>query len=403
MLVNMSTSTTFPTVQNDSPTTQVELDELNYAPLAEHIARCIRQAPAIDGLVFSVNGPWGAGKSTMLEYIKEYLKKGDDASSPQILEFNPWWTSTPGNLAPQFLNFLQEELPELKIQESVRKIMIKIIKSAAARLARTMLTYAPIPEDVREEVIEQAGLKNSAETDEDPADLRKSLARQLSKRDQIVVIIDDIDRLVPSEIRQLFQLVRTMCNLPNVVYLLAFDREVVVTSLERDLGVPGGKFLEKIVQVQFDLPPSSGQRVREMFLRRIASLSKNTDPELFDVSLWHGLYQSGIEPLLETPRSVIRLHNALALTYPPVCGEVEFVDFVAIEALRVFVPEAYAVIRENKEKFIPSTSEGMATQDSLKAFHQGWLSRIENPRVQGAVKEVVVRIFQESSVSSSEF
>ncbi len=397
MQFSLRMSTDFPPVQTDSPTTEVELDELNYAPLAQHIAKCIRHSPAVDGLVFSINGPWGAGKTTMLEYIKAYLKDPNEGDLLKILEFNPWWNTSGDGLILQFLNFLQDEIPGLRLQESVGRIMTSFVRSTIRRLAKGAVDSVPVPEKMKEAINESAGLNVPSEAKQDgPADIRRALSGQLRKQDQIVVIIDDVDRLMPSEIRQLFQLIRAICNLPNVVYLLAFDRKLVAASLDRELGVPGAKFLEKIVQVQFDLPPVSGHRVREMFLRRGSALSAATDPELFDASLWSGLYQNGIEPLLDTPRSVIRLFNALAITYPPVCGEVDLVDFIAVETLRIFAPEAHAIIRDNKEKFVSgSYSRELARQEQVKAFHEKWLREIDPPTMREGVRQIVLRIFPE--------
>lgn len=50
----------------------------------------------------------------------------------------------------------------------------------------------------------------------------------------ILVIIDDIDRrLTPEETRQLFTVVKALADFPNVVYLLAFDREVAAQAIEQ--------------------------------------------------------------------------------------------------------------------------------------------------------------------------
>ncbi len=79
-----------------------------------------------------------------------------------------------------------------------------------------------------------------------------------------MVIIDDIDRLTAAEIRQIFQLVKLSARFPYVVYVLAFDRDAVAEALS-ELGVTSGEeYLEKIVQVSFDLPPISEQTMTLM-------------------------------------------------------------------------------------------------------------------------------------------
>ena len=55
----------------------------------------------------------------------------------------------------------------------------------------------------------------------------------------------------------------------------------------------------------------------------------------------------GIDPLIQVPRDVVRFTNTLSVTYPAVCGEVNPVDFIALEAIRNFLPDLYDIIRKN--------------------------------------------------------
>ncbi len=65
------------------------------------------------------------------------------------------------------------------------------------------------------------------------------------------MVIDDIDRLIPSEVQELFQLIKVNADFPNVVYLVLFDRSVVEKNIEKVVAVSGRDYLEKIVQVGF--------------------------------------------------------------------------------------------------------------------------------------------------------
>ena len=48
---------------------------------------------------------------------------------------------------------------------------------------------------------------------------------------KIIVSIDDIDRLSEEKIIAVFQLVKSLADFPNAVYLLAFEYDVVVRAL----------------------------------------------------------------------------------------------------------------------------------------------------------------------------
>jgi predicted KAP-like P-loop ATPase len=61
------------------------------------------------------------------------------------------------------------------------------------------------------------------------------------------------------------------------------------------------------------------------------------------------VYFSGMDHFIITPRHVIRLINVLQATYSSVMGEVNTVDFIAIEAIRVFMPKLYDEMRSNQD------------------------------------------------------
>ena len=53
--------------------------------------------------------------------------------------------------------------------------------------------------------------------------------------------------------RQLFTVIKALADFPNVIYILAFEREVAVKAIENETGLPGESYLEKIIQ-DFEIP-----------------------------------------------------------------------------------------------------------------------------------------------------
>jgi len=90
----------------------------------------------------------------------------------------------------------------------------------------------------------------------------KGLLRNLEK--SILVVMDDIDRLSSDEIKLLFQLIKANADFPNVVYLLLFQRDIVEKSLESSAPLTGQDFLEKIVQVGFNIPQIERARLEKV-------------------------------------------------------------------------------------------------------------------------------------------
>jgi hypothetical protein len=65
----------------------------------------------------------------------------------------------------------------------------------------------------------------------------------------IVVVLDDLDRLTTSEIRDIFKLVLLTANFPNVIYIVAFDRMRVEEALAEQ-GIPGRAYLERVMHLK---------------------------------------------------------------------------------------------------------------------------------------------------------
>src|SRR5687768_13786817 len=112
-----------------------------------------------------------------------------------------------------------------------------------------------------------------------------------------------------------------------------------------------------------------------MVTRRRDAILGNIDEDLFDMNECGYLCLHGIRPLIRTPRDAVRYTNFVAITYPAVKGDVNIVDFLGLEALRVFEPEVFEVVRGNQgqfEGFHPGL--GGPSEAEFKAFHLAWFA-----------------------------
>ncbi len=120
-------------------------------------------------------------------------------------------------------------------------------------------------------------------------------AKKLKRR--TIVLIDDIDRLSAAETRQIFQLVKLTARFPYVIYILAFDREAVSDALEQ-VGVDSGEeYLEKIVQVSFDIPPISEASLTSFLTAELDDLLKRHQPAHFDPTRFGNLFHAGLRKM----------------------------------------------------------------------------------------------------------
>lgn len=373
-------------LSSDIPVTDPAQDAYGFAGFAKNVSKAIRETPSPQGLVMAINGPWGSGKSSLLNLIKFELKKVDGNDCPIIIDFNPWWFNGRDQLAAQFLSLfgrtLRNELGGLlKIGELMAEYSGALSKAVALS---TGIPWIDVPVN--------ALLKLLKRKPREVPQLKEEISKLLrgSPR-RILFVVDDLDRLTPEETREVFKVVKALADFPNVIYLLSFDKVEVAKALSSSLGIDGGAYLEKIVQASFALPAVGSNRLQRKLFNDLDHIVEAFPSAEFDSTYWGNVYFDGLSYFITKPRDIVRVINALAVTYPPVAGEVNPVDYIALEFLRVFQPAAYSTIRDNKDMFV-GVLDRVGGRDDITAFHQSWLMSL-NERDRAPVTALVKRIF----------
>ncbi len=358
----------------DKPLSDPKEDELGYKAFAEHIAKSIVKVKGVEGFVIALNGRWGSGKTTLTNFIEYYLSKFPEEDQPIIMKFNPWWFSGQESLTKAFFAQLQVSFEKEKVLgEQLRKTFNAFMSTFIDAIPETPYT----PKWVRTIVKFFFGDKAS----KDITLLKEDIANDLRKQKRkILVVIDDIDRLTAEEIRQIFRLIKAVADFPNIIYLLAFDKKVVVKSLESIQASSGHDYLEKIIQAEFNVPQPDRFALNELFIKKLNIIFANIPEKKFDQIRWQQIYFDNLETYINTPRNVSRLFNNLSITYPAVEGEVNAVDFIAIEGLRLFMPQVFEIISNNKKQFAGYASSSTISEypdlDELKRFHKAWTEKL---------------------------
>ena len=338
-------------------------DVLGYDRFARILADALASIDPADGLVLALHGSWGAGKSTMINFVTNYLSASQgEEQGTTVIRFNPWWFSGQEDLIRIFFEELINKLRNRSLTDDAKEALetiaplLRIIGKAVSKLKLPLigLPVGSIGDAVAQIGEELNGL--GVPTLTEAKDEVERLLKKVSTR--IFVVIDDVDRLTADEIRQIFRMVKAVANFSNITYLLAFDRRVVTAALGTEQ-VSGEDYLAKIVQITFELPLPDQTSLRYLLEHRLRKLLAATPPELFAPDHWSAAYldrfsgsdTAGIQHFMRTPRDVVRLTNHLSLTYRIVQKEVNAVDFITIETLRIFRPAVYQFIRSNPDAF----------------------------------------------------
>jgi len=345
-------------IQSDEPIESKEQDHLGRFRTAQIIANEIRNVDSRSGAVIGVLGPWGSGKTSLINMIRKELE-AEPAYS--FVDFNPWLFSGSDDLVRSFFGELSEQLRIGKGKLYSLADQLEHYGDAVAPLQVLPVVGSWIG---RISGTGQAVKKLRGKGEGGVGALRKKINEHMKGLTApIVVIVDDVDRLPTSEIREIFKLVRLTASFPNIIYVVAFDRVRVETALAED-GLPGRDYLEKIIQVNYDVPAIPGSAIREQLLQALDdSLQGIENTGSFDTKRWPDVFEEVIRPLIRNMRDVRRYTASLRGSVSSLDGQVELVDVLAIEAVRVFLPDTYSSILENQRALTVPSREVWGSPD----------------------------------------
>ena len=302
-----------------------------------------------NGFVYAVTGPWGSGKTTVLNFTERVLKQ-ESGNNLVIVHFNPWWISGSDRLLDHFFKQFLSAFQTNKIQQGIQNLsaLLERLESFAAALEI-------VPEPKTKLFGKGLGLLASVlnrKPEKDLHTLRQEINKILDEfSGRIIVFIDDIDRLRPNEIQLVFRLVKAVANFPKTIYVLGYDESYVIRAVGDGNAQSGREYLDKIVQLPLTLPAPDRSSLNKLFFEDLDKILNDTPGHLINEAESHLLYNEAITQFLDTPRNVRRFLNLLRATYPLVRGEVNAVDFIGIQALRLFVPSTYEFVANNKDRF----------------------------------------------------
>ena len=352
-------------------------DRLGYTPFCERLSKVLINLKAPNGYVIGLHGEWGSGKSTALNFVRAFLEKHNqetehEKSKITLVDFLPWIVSGHQDLIAAFFKVMTEGLgvrPNWLKRQWNR--LLRALKLGGDPLVEAVATVAvtvdPSVGVASKAMASVAKKPLAAMVDRflaDPSlqaaydELKKRL-EQSGKR--FVVTIDDLDRLQEDEIRSIMQMVKTVGRLPNVVYILAYDRSIVWKALGGIAEQNRPSFAEKIVQQEVELPRPSKEALLSILDSETAFLIASAP----DTLRWQYIVRAGVRRWIRHPRDVLRLANAVKFSWPALKGEIDPQDLLAMEGLRLFDSRAFDWIRWNRD-FLFAEGRFMLAREGLR-------------------------------------
>lgn len=325
---------------SDSPIYEQEHDRFSRWSFSERISQVISRRSDPSSIVIGLYGIWGDGKTSVLNFIEKSLEADENVL---CIKFNPWRFGTEDDLLTGFFFDIAEVLDVKLIKKGDQlKDLLKTFLPSAGNV------LLPGAGDAIGSFISGLGLN----------ELKKRIESELeTAKKRILILIDDIDRLEKTEIHALFRLVKLTANFKYTSYILAFDKDVVAASLQDRYSSSaenaGEAFLEKIIQVPLHLPAVEKRVLREFCFQGVNEALEIAGIQLTEQQVQEFVrdFSGAFDDCLTTARKAKLYGNILMFSLPILQGEVNPVDLMLVEGIRVFCPSLYEVLRTNKPLF----------------------------------------------------
>lgn len=336
----------------DKPIKTGAEDLLGRSFFSKQLAKALYECDARDGLVIGLFGEWGSGKTSVLNMTMNEIKNmGEESENePLIVTFSPWNYSDKDNLISLFFRNLINNLDTTSNNKIKRKIGKVLTDYADCLDALAVLSpLGGILVNILKPIIKTQGTNLMEVPNLDST--KEKLETILKESNQkIIVVIDDIDRLTNSQIRDIFHLAKQVGNFPNIVYILSMDREIVCRALQEIHNIDGHEYLEKIIQVPFEIPQMSKGKVQDYLLNQLNQIvNEKSNDIMIGSNYWDGVLNHCVTPYVNNLRDVNRLINIFKFKYEALYQEVSVEDMIGITTLEVLEPKLYKWIYNHKD------------------------------------------------------
>ncbi len=371
---------------SDRPESSIADDRLGRGTFAARLAATLVERSGRDGLVIGLYGPWGDGKTTLLQMIEWEIKR---TSQVEVVWFNPWYFRQQDDLILGFLNGLALAL-ELRLGKAADELKRVLNKYG------TLLSFLPtsvMGMDFGKPMTEAASRIQGSTLEA----LKRQLEEGLAKANiDLVVFIDDIDRLARDEIHYVLRLVKLVADFRRVTYVLAFDDEMVAAAVASQYGSDpdaGKKFLEKIVQVPLRLPRPEQTAILHLTLAEVDRALSACHSDLPQQEVLE--FRRYFDPLFASERRTLReakrFGNALAFALPLLKHEVRIGDLLLLEGLRALAPGVYAALTSSRDLLL-RPSNGAAEKAARATQWQDLLGKA-TPIQRDAVADLLKHLY----------
>ena len=254
--------------------------------LAGMIARRDTRAPS----TIAVRGRWGTGKTTLMRKVQGLLSnglKGAGFVPCKTVWFEAWRYQKQNEmfvaLTEHILRRIEEDggfLERFKAKlEDPKQPKLKRGAFFLSAISQ-VFTLGQVELDLAK-YEETSHFKENLAFYDEFQEFLNHLIQQFVSGGRLVVFIDDLDRCIPSKIVQVLEAVKLFLHTPSCVFVLGAATDLVIAAVQAHYeaehlgGISGREYLDKIIQVQFPLPPIRPDD-QEAYIVGLAGIEEST-------------------------------------------------------------------------------------------------------------------------------
>jgi len=350
----------------DSPISKLEEDFLNIEKYSKSLSKFIQLSDT--PITIGLQGEWGTGKTSLMSLILEEFNSEENQKTIATSWVNTWEYSMFKNAretTPSVLKGMLEKLKDSCKERDVWTIQDDV-KSAYHKAGKFLSGIANqvIANQTGVNVKDAAdGTKNESIIVAEIAEIKELISGLIKDLiydkknpvEKVVFFVDDLDRIPPTDAVEVLESLKNIFDIPNCVFILAIDYDVVVKGLEGKFG-PKTKenerefrsFFDKIIQVPFTMPVGAYD-ITSFLKEKLKKLSVDIEDEKVSLVTKIVGYTVG-----NNPRSLKRYLNTFSLINQIIEDDDEndkdnenIILLFAVLGIQISYPKIFRILTQN--------------------------------------------------------
>lgn len=365
------------TFLEDNPVSTKELKgDSTYNHLISKITPALFKDVYNSSFSIGVIGPWGTGKSSFLKAVEYTVCK----ASEKELKENYDVDHKPDTIFIEFSPFLNHN-EEQVIHEFFTQLSNKL-SERSGRLSNLITVYSEKLANLEDKnpwfsLFKLARNSRESRSAQELYDQIEACIRELNIK--IIVAVDDLDRLNAQEILQVLKLIRNTSNFPNMVFLVALDKEYVTNALKGEKEYMKERYLDKFFQLEISVSYPNIDSVLNFMINEIYWKLKDhpSSGGMFTLTTQKLFNQkSFLSDYLITYRDVKKFTNQFYYDYNILNQgkylDIDFHDLVYMTLLKIFCPNMMNLILSRSYHLVNNEGYfvGFKTKKDLTPKHE---------------------------------